>query len=76
MSNSPLHRSCQSSPWGQNWPRLILGKNLKNVLQHNIYLEKQHLVLPNINPANQSPGVQTGLAMWIINSHRLVIGKT
>ena len=66
MSHSPLHKSCQSSPWGQNLPDpggqysyMFYGKNL---LKPYIFSMWQRLVLPNLNPANQAPWVKTGKA--------------
>ena len=66
MSSSPLHKSCQSSPTGQKWPHpgdqysyIYYGKNL---LKPYIFSMLQRLVLPHLNPANQTPWVQTDKA--------------
>ena len=36
----------------------------------------QCLVVPYIKPANQAPWLQIGHAPGVINSHRLIMGKT
>ena len=32
-------------------------------------------MIPNVNPTNQAPVVQTGHALGVINSHILMMGK-
>ena len=67
MPCSPFHKSCQSSPWGQNWPHpgdqsnMYYGKK-SYLLKPYVFSMWQRLMLPHLNPAYQAPLMETGKA--------------
>ena len=73
MSSSPLHKSCQSSPWGQNWPH---PGNQYSLMYYGKNLLKPYLVFATSSAPPLKSGQSRPLKSRLINSsHRLIMEK-